>query len=90
MLREPRAVRAWPHGFAVCMNDIERLTARIDALEMSRAHQERMIEDLSETIAAQWKLIETLNRQVARLSEQVQEAAAGTGGGEIDPPPPHY
>ena len=72
------------------MTDIAVLAARIDALEMSRAHQERMIEDLSETIAAQWKLIETLNRQVARLSEQVQEAAAGAGSGEIEPPPPHY
>jgi SlyX protein len=72
------------------MTDIAVLTARIDALEMSRAHQERMIEDLSETIATQWKLIETLNRQVARLREQVEEAAAGAGAGEVEPPPPHY
>jgi SlyX protein len=72
------------------MTDIAMLSARIDALEMSRAHQDRTIEDLSEALARQWKEIEALNRQVARLADEVAEAAAGSGGGEVDPPPPHY
>jgi SlyX protein len=71
------------------MTDIATLSARIDALEMSRSHQDRIIEDLSEALARQWKEIETLTRQVARLSEQLEEAAAA-GGGEVEPPPPHY
>ncbi len=72
------------------MADIDTLSARIDALEIGKAHQDRSIEDLSEVLAAQWKEIEGLNRQVARLTEQLAEAAAGAGGGEVEPPPPHY
>lgn len=72
------------------MNEIETLQARIEALEMSRAHQERAVEDLSEALAAQWKQIEALNRQVVRLADQLQEAQAAAGGGEEEPPPPHY
>ena len=72
------------------MTDIDTLSARIDALEMDKAHQDRAIEDLSEALAAQWKEIEALNRQIARLTEQLAEAVAGAGGGEVEPPPPHY
>lgn len=73
------------------MDDVETLRTRVEALEMSRAHQERAIEDLSEALATQWKQLEALNRQVARLADQVQEAQAAAGGGEApDPPPPHY
>ncbi len=73
------------------MDDIERLRARVETLEIARAHQERIAEDLSEALAAQWKQIEALTRQVARLSDQLQEAQAAGGGGETpEPPPPHY
>ena len=73
------------------MTDIDTVSARIDALEMGKAHQDRAIEDLSEALAAQWKEIEALNRQIARLTEQLAEAVAGAGGGgEVEPPPPHY
>ena len=71
------------------MDDIETLRARIDALETARAHQDRAIEDLSEALAAQWKQVEVLQRQVARLSDQVQEASAAAPQGP-EPPPPHY
>jgi SlyX protein len=72
------------------MTDIDTLSARIDALEVGKAHQDRAIEDLSEALAAQWKEIEALNRQIARLTEQLAEAVAAAGGGEVEPPPPHY
>lgn len=72
------------------MDDAETLRARIEALEIARAHQERIAEDLSEALAAQWKQIEALNRQVARLADQVREAQAAAGGGEVPDPPPHY
>jgi SlyX protein len=71
------------------MTDIATLSARIATLEMAKMHQDRTIEDLSEALARQWQEIEALTRQVARLSEQLEEAAA-TGGGEVEPPPPHY
>ena len=73
------------------MDETESLRGRVEALEIARAHQERVAEDLSEALAAQWKQIEALNRQVARLSDQLREAQSAGGGGETpDPPPPHY
>ena len=72
------------------MNDNQALTARIDALEMRATEQERTIEDLNATILAQWKEIETLNRNVARLGAQIQELEAPAQSGEPDQPPPHY
>lgn len=73
------------------MTDTAALTARIDTLEMSRAHQDRAIEELSDALAAQWKEIEVLNRRIARLTEQVEEVGANAASGQApDPPPPHY
>ncbi|MCW5691921.1 MAG: SlyX family protein [Pseudolabrys sp.] len=71
------------------MDDFAALNARLVALEMDRAHQERVIEDLNEAVTAQWKLIEQLKREVERLADQVREAAVATPG-EAEPPPPHY
>lgn len=72
------------------MNEIETLRARVEALEIARAHQEHAVEDLSEALAAQWKQVEALSRQLVRLSDQLQEAQAAGGGGETQEPPPHY
>ena len=47
-----------------------------------------MIEDLNAAITAQWRVIDALKREVARLGEQVEEARGGEGGPER--PPPHY
>lgn len=65
-------------------------TARLDALEMRVAHQDRVIDDLNATITAQWTRIEGLLRQVAALGDRLGEAesrAASTGPVQ---PPPHY
>lgn len=67
----------------------EALTARIDALEMRAAEQERTIEDLNATGLAQWKEIEELKRQLARLGAQMQEIE-GHLPDAPEPPPPHY
>src|SRR6185312_8989967 len=61
--RHERAIRAE----AAMTEDVARLTARVDALEMRATEQERTIEDLNATILAQWKEIEELKRQLARL-----------------------
>jgi SlyX protein len=71
-------------------DDVARLTARVDALEMRATEQERTIEDLNATILAQWKEIEELKRQLARLGAQMQEIEAHAPAGEPEPPPPHY
>lgn len=70
--------------------DIATLVGRIEALEMQAAHHDRAVEDLNATITAQWKEIDSLNRQLRRLSDQVAEIDAGNADGAPEPPPPHY
>jgi SlyX protein len=67
----------------------KELSERIDALETRLTYQDETIEQLNQTITAQWKQIDALTRQLSRLSERLQEA-------EANPPatanerPPHY
>jgi len=65
------------------------LSERIDALESRLAYQDQTIEQLNETITAQWKQIDALTRQLAALTERLQEAEAHAPapGNER---PPHY
>lgn len=63
-------------------------SARLDALEMRMAHQDRMIAELNDVITSQWRKIDALERQAARLREDVQNAGATREAPE--PPPPHY
>jgi SlyX protein len=73
------------------MTDTAALHARVEALEMQVAHQERALEDLNGVVAAQWAQIDSLTREVTRLAETVRQTAsqaAAPSGNE--PPPPHY
>jgi SlyX protein len=72
------------------MGDTETFSSRIEALEIRVAHQDRTIEELNETITAQWKEIETLTRQIARLGDQLQEVRETAGAAGEPEPPPHY
>ena len=73
------------------MNELEALAARLESLETSVAHQDQTIEDLNRTITEQWKAIEGLKRQMARLSDELAEAQSGAGlNASREPPPPHY
>ena len=66
-------------------------TSRLDELEMRVVHQDQTIEDLNAAITAQWKLIERLERQVARLAERVADSERSPGdAAPVDRPPPHY
>ena len=71
------------------MNDAKRLSDRVDALETRLTFQDETIETLNQTITAQWLKIDALTRQVAALSERLEqaEAQAPDAGNE---PPPHY
>jgi SlyX protein len=65
------------------------LGERIDALEARIMFQDETIETLNQTITAQWKQIDGLTRQLAQLSERLQEAEANAPG-PTNERPPHY
>jgi SlyX protein len=71
------------------MNDVNALSDRIDVLETRLTFQDETIETLNKTITAQWQQIDALTRQVANLSERLQEAEANAPG-VTNEPPPHY
>ena len=70
------------------MGDKE-LSERIDALESRLAYQDQSIEQLNETITAQWKQIDALTRQLAALTDRLQEAEANAPAAANERPP-HY
>jgi SlyX protein len=71
------------------MSDGKDLGARIDALEARLMYQDDTIEVLNQTITAQWREIDALKRQIARLGEQLEQTQASTETAG-DEPPPHY
>ena len=71
------------------MGDAKTLSDRIDALETRLTFQDETIETLNKTITAQWKEIDALTRQIANLSERLQQAESNAPGA-TDEPPPHY
>jgi SlyX protein len=67
----------------------KELGARIDALESRLMYQDETIEQLNATVSAQWKQIDALTRQLAALTERLQEAEANTPA-PANERPPHY
>lgn len=67
----------------------KELSARLDALEERAMYQDETIEQLNQTITAQWKQIDALTRQLAALTERLQEAEASLPSGANERPP-HY
>lgn len=64
---------------------------RVSALEERIAYQDRAIEDLSATVTDQWKQIEELKRELAKLTDQLREVESSIDRtGAPEPPPPHY
>ncbi len=69
------------------MSDGQSDSSRLDALEALVAHQDRTIAELNNAITAQWRKIDVLERQLAKLHAEIQNI-----GIPHDPtePPPHY
>ena len=66
-------------------------SARIEQLEVRIAYQDRVIEELNATVTDQWKQIDQLAKQIARMSDRlksVEDTAPASDGPE--PAPPHY
>ncbi len=73
------------------MTDPNAINARIEALEVRVAYQDQVIEDLNQTVIAQWKQIDALKRQFAEVRDRIQEVEDNAGGPSApEPPPPHY
>ena len=71
------------------MGERDDFRARLEKLEMLAAEQERVIEDLNETITGQWREIETLRRKIAKLDDELREVEAGLPA-PANQKPPHY
>ena len=66
------------------------LAARIEALEVRITYQDRTIEDLNAIVTAQWRQLDDLTKQLARMTDRLSEMEAAAPPGDPDPPPPHY
>ncbi len=71
------------------MNEAET-GARLEAMEMRIAHQDRTIEELNAAVTAQWKRIEGLAALLERMTDRLARVEDNAPSGEPDSPPPHY
>jgi SlyX protein len=71
------------------MTEIDTLSARIETLEVRIAYQDQTIETLNSTITDQWKRIDDLVRQLARLSDRLEQAEVREQPAPSEKPP-HY
>lgn len=64
----------------------------LTALQERFAHQERLLDELSDTVTAQARAIELLERRVAMLMQREAERDADAPGGVVlgDERPPHW
>ena len=61
---------------------------RINDLEIRMAHQDQTIADLNEVITAQWKKLDALERQLKRLSAELETMDQAEA--PANQKPPHY
>ncbi|HEX7776995.1 MAG TPA: SlyX family protein [Parvibaculum sp.] len=67
------------------------LTDRIDELEIHLAHQDEMLEDLHQAVAAQQAEIAELTRRLGALGSRLQTIEENADAPPpVEPPPPHY
>ena len=64
--------------------------SRIAALEEHVAHQDRTIEELSDQLSAQWKLVEQMRAKLDQLTERFLVLEEGTLEAPPITRPPHY
>ncbi len=66
----------------------EAMRERFEALELHIAHQQQTIDELSDALAEQWRTIDSLRRQFARLDERIEEIQPpGSQSVPVDKPP---
>ena len=72
------------------MPDPRTTQARLDSLETRLSHQERVIDDLSAVVTAQWAAIDALKRRLERLDDRLEAAETREGAVVPQQRPPHY
>ena len=65
---------------------------RFQDIEMTLAHQDKVIADLSEVMNDQWKEIESLKRQLTKANNKIEELENNAGGSDdqANVKPPHW
>lgn len=71
-------------------DDNDAVARRVEALELHVAHQQQTIDDLSDALAEQWRLMEQLRRQMKRLTDRVGELEPQAGQAVPIDRPPHW
>jgi len=69
------------------------LQDRIEALEITISHQETQINDLSEMVSKQWKLIENLGGLLSKADARIESLENNNPTATpsmLDEKPPHY
>ncbi len=72
------------------MADNLDLELRVSELEAHAAHQDAIVQDLSDGIAQQWETIDRLVKAVGLFKEQISSLEEGAQTNLPDKPPPHY
>ncbi|CAD5376385.1 Protein SlyX homolog [Pseudomonas sp. OF001] len=66
------------------------LELRVTELETRLAFQDDTLQQLSDELLAQGRLIDLLQRQIAALAARQAELVGQIGPAEDEAPPPHY
>ena len=63
---------------------------QIKKIEELLAHQEVLVQDLSNEIKKQWKFMEGIDKRMEELEEIFEEINLSSFSARLDDPPPHY
>ena len=63
---------------------------KTELLEERIAHQERIIEELSEQVSNQWKHIENLQSAIRQLNSQLMDLEDSVSPAPANAKPPHW
>ena len=72
------------------MENRKNIEQRVVELETHLAHQEITIQDLSDGVAKQWEVIDTLLGSVRLFKDKIVNLEEEAQANYVENPPPHY